>query len=529
MGNRIGRLKLCFTCDYSGDNSLRRQEISVCSQELLESDDEYSFFYPPQESPDGAAAAAAEEFQFKNITFASISGATVSANAFTSSVYTPPISVYPSSSSCESSDSLADVPFQPINRRHSFHSGRVSEDSGAVSVMGLVERGFLSGPLPSLDPFDILSEPIPKKRSLIGDIKKTIANSIILPIRAEKKSDWDDESFNGKIDDTFLGKAGEDRVHVVVSEENKWAFVGIYDGFNGPDATDFLHNNLYSNVYKEIKWLLNSSNDPKVDVKSKNVLKSLSEGLRKTESTFFQISDMMLKEHPELCLMGSCVLVMVMKSEDIYLMNVGDSRAVLARDEREKMNLDDDFNLSAIQMTMDHNTSVEEEVKRIKEEHKDDAFVILKGRVKGSLKITRAFGAGFLKKPKWNNALIEPFRKEYIGSSPYINCMPNLIHHKLCSRDKFLILSSDGLYQYFTNEDAVNEVGKFLSSFPDGDPARHLVQQVLQRAATKAGMKLHELLDIPQGDGLDGFRRKYHDDVSVIVISFQGMIWKSAI
>ncbi|KAL0000130.1 hypothetical protein SO802_019732 [Lithocarpus litseifolius] len=37
-----------------------------------------------------------------------------------------------------------------------------------------------------------------------------------------------------------LGKAGEDRVNVVVSEEQGWLFVGIYDGFNGPDAPEFL-------------------------------------------------------------------------------------------------------------------------------------------------------------------------------------------------------------------------------------------------------------------------------------------------
>lgn len=37
------------------------------------------------------------------------------------------------------------------------------------------------------------------------------------------------------------------------------------------------------------------------------------------------------------------------------------------------------------------------------------------------------------------------------------------------------------------------------------------------------GMDFHELLDIPQGD-----RRKYHDDVTVMVISLEGRIWKSS-
>lgn len=156
--------------------------------------------------------------------------------------------------------------------------------------------------------------------------------------------------------------------------------------------------------------------------------------------------------------------------------------------------------------------------------------------------------------PKWNNGLLGVFRIDYIGSSPYINCIPSLYHHRLGPRDRFLILSSDGLYQYFTNEEAVSEVETFMSIFPEGDPAQHLVEEVLFRAAKKAGkyisvlvriltttishrnrtklllfsdfagMDFHELLDIPQGD-----RRKYHDDVSIIIISFEGRIWRSSV
>jgi len=52
------------------------------------------------------------------------------------------------------------------------------------------------------------------------------------------------------------GKAGEDRVHVVLSEEQGWLFIGIYDGFSGPDAPDFLMSNLYKAIDKELEGLL---------------------------------------------------------------------------------------------------------------------------------------------------------------------------------------------------------------------------------------------------------------------------------
>jgi len=144
--------------------------------------------------------------------------------------------------------------------------------------------------------------------------------------------------------------------------------------------------------------------------------------------------------------------------------------------------------------------------------------------VKGSLKVTRAFGAGFLKQPKWNEALLEMFRIDYVGSSPYVTCSPSLCHRRLSTRDRFLILSSDGLYQYFTSEEAVAQVEMFIATTPDGDPAQHLVEEVLFRAANKAGMDFHELIEIPHGD-----RRRYHDDVSVIVISLEGRIWRSCV
>ena len=93
--------------------------------------------------------------------------------------------------------------------------------------------------------------------------------------------------------------------------------------------------------------------------------------------------------------------------------------------------------------------------------------------------------------PKWNDALLEMFRIDYVGSSPYINCVPNLYYHRLGPRDRFLILSSDGLYQYFTNEEAVSEVELFIQWSPEGDPAQHLIEEVLFRAAKKAGKNLN--------------------------------------
>lgn len=98
--------------------------------------------------------------------------------------------------------------------------------------------------------------------------------------------------------------------------------------------------------------------------------------------------------------------------------------------------------------------------------------------------------------PKWNNALLEMFRIDYKGEAPYISCSPSLHHHKLGPKDRFLVLSSDGLYQYFTNEEAVSEVELFIALQPEGDPAQHLVEEVLFRAAKKAGIYTYPSIKI---------------------------------
>ncbi|XP_060179863.1 protein phosphatase 2C 29-like [Lycium barbarum] len=677
--------------------------------------------------------------------FRAISGASVSANSSTPrtvNIYNDDTGSGSVVSGFESTSSFSALPLQPVPR------GGLGEPSGpmerAFFMSGPIERGALSGPLDAAAhlvggragsgegqvPFSApLSGVYVKKRrhkriksiSGISGFRKAFYRNF-----AEKKRPWvvPVRNFTGNkeittaagnctrdsegIDNTnvqwALGKAGEDRVHVVVSEEHGWLFVGIYDGFNGPDAPEFLMSNLYKAMYRELEGLFwdseetsnqvaenEDSKEPKegenevnleqidkgsekkvtfqsgeislrrkrlweflaeaeteegldlsgsdrfafsvddalsvnsagsavnrrslllsklkhgllinkhkesskrsfpwifglqakekveevgenrVEERNTNrserrrkvgpvdhelVLRAMSRALEFTELAYLDMTDKVLDRYPELALMGSCLLVALMRDEDVYVMNVGDSRAIVAQyepqevssssdskglgnaelavegiveesgvvgDEENKVMNDiptQDAKLAALQLSTDHSTSIEEEVTRIKNEHPDDRNCIVNDRVKGRLKVTRAFGAGFLKRPKLNDALLEMFRNEYIGDAPYLSCTPSMRHHRLCPRDQFLVLSSDGLYQYLTNQEVVCLVENFMEKFPDGDPAQHLIEELLFRAAKKAGMDLHELLDIPQGD-----RRKYHDDVTVMVVSLEGRIWKSS-
>ncbi|OMO93177.1 phosphatase 2C (PP2C)-like protein [Corchorus olitorius] len=733
--------------------------------------------------------------------FKAISGASVSANTATPRTVTQLDNIYDdatentlgygvkssivSGKGFESTSSFSALPLQPVPRGGAHDP----MERGGFFMSGPLERGAVSGPLeanPGPEGRVHFSAPLggiyvkKKRKKGISGIWRNFSEKKrpwvvpVLNFVGRKENSEEAEAaaaVEGRTEGDVqwaLGKAGEDRVHVVVSEEQGWLFVGIYDGFNGPDAPEFLMDSLnkidsetstQKNSAEEVKgvgevfieenessgvvqertrrvtfepegteirrrrlweflaeedpedgldlsgsdrfafsvddaisvskegsigsrrWLLSKLKQglskhregtgnllfpwrfgleekekveevdnrveervPKTGRRRKEgpvdhelVLSALSRALEVTELAYLDMTDKVLDTNPELALMGSCLLVVLMRDEDVYVMNVGDSRAIVAQYEPEEVGSSvkgrkqeengssmegiveetlavgekaikpvneapaQSMKLTALQLSTDHSTSIEEisflacledsgfdnsyynskvmikidissafwinqlgkfglpssdlgplfchadlgalgavngahcgafgmtevaiflEVIRIKNEHPDDSQCIVNDRVKGRLKVTRAFGAGFLKKPKLNDALLEMFRNQYIGTAPYISCSPSLCHHRICPSDQFLILSSDGLYQYLSNQEVVSLVENFMEKFPDGDPAQHLIEELLFRAAKKAGMDFHELLDIPQGD-----RRKYHDDVTVMVISLEGRIWKSS-
>lgn len=238
------------------------------------------------------------------------------------------------------------------------------------------------------------------------------------------------------------GAAGEDRVQAVCSEENGWVFCSIYDGFNGRDAADFLAGTLYESIGFYLSLLdlqknqqnhstLNESStdgsllyfledgsfEEKLSLKSNiikdstdvseevtvipctGVLDNLQRALAQAESEFLNMVEQEMDERPDLVSVGSCVLVVLLHGKDLYTLNLGDSRAVLATSEgiHTDDNVDNDT-LVAVQLTDSHSVDNETEHMQLLHDHPDDPSTIVDGRVKGKLRLTRAFGVGYLKK-----------------------------------------------------------------------------------------------------------------------------------
>jgi hypothetical protein len=52
----------------------------------------------------------------------------------------------------------------------------------------------------------------------------------------------------------------------------------------------------------------------------------------------------------------------------------------------------------------------------------------------------------------------------------------------------FVVLGSDGLFDFFSNDEVVQLVYQFMHDSPFGDPAKYLIEQVVHKAAKQAGI-----------------------------------------
>ncbi|KAK4790499.1 hypothetical protein SAY86_017803 [Trapa natans] len=322
-------------------------------------------------------------------------------------------------------------------------------------------------------------------------------------------------SFLNAVDaQTAGGAAGEDRVQAVCSEENGWLFCGIYDGFNGRDAADFLAGFLYESIMcslHNLEWRskeFQSPNSSEAEFFRSGVIGCLNDAVSQAESKFLHMVEQEMEDRPDLVSIGSCVLVALLHMNDIYILNLGDSRAILATGGAR-----DGAPPKAIQLTETHTVDNQLERRKIVADHPNDPRPIYNGRLKGKLKVTRALGVGYLKERKMNDMLMGILRIQNLCSPPYVYSQPFTMSHTVSENDHFFVLGSDGLFDFFTNDEVVQLVHLFIQKNPSGDPAKHLIEQLVQQAAENAGFSTEELFTIPLGR-----RRKYHDDVTVIVI-----------
>jgi serine/threonine protein phosphatase PrpC len=213
------------------------------------------------------------------------------------------------------------------------------------------------------------------------------------------------------------------------SQINNINLFAIFDGHGGPGVSKFMKDNIgryfFSKKYEKL------ISDKKHFDKYINAV-------------FMKLQSKLTKNHPIIAKKsGSTSLVVVqqvVKNElIIYLINLGDCRAVLCNQ----------YNLPQ-QLTKDHKPYTLEERMRI---NKLGGKVVWDGyewRV-GNLSLSRAMGD--------------------VDTDPFVSHEPEIFKYKISSRDKYLVMACDGLWDVLSNQEVINFVNECLhiGIKPNGD------------------------------------------------------------
>jgi len=245
----------------------------------------------------------------------------------------------------------------------------------------------------------------------------------------------------------------EDRVSIILNimkpasrmneDWPKCSFFGVYDGHGGVSCADFLRDNLHQYVIKEPAFPWN----PK---------EAIVKGFEAAEQAFLAYADS--KPNGELDKSGSCAIVAVIVGETCYIVNVGDSRAVMSGEGGAKV-----YHLSE-----DHKPSEESEQKRIIEAggkiYQTQApafrpvnengvtknqmhFLLGPHRVfPGRLSVSRTFGDIEAKYPK------------YGGNPNAVIATPEIRSFKIKDHHDFIVLACDGIFDKLSSQEAVKMI-----------------------------------------------------------------------
>jgi len=273
--------------------------------------------------------------------------------------------------------------------------------------------------------------------------------------------------------------------------------IGVFDGHGGPEASYFIHDHLLTHLREAASGPQGMTPD------------AIRKAFLATEQGFISLVSDQWETRPSLAVVGSCCLVGIVQHRTLFIANLGDSRAVLGK-------VSPNGDLVAEQLCREHNVSDEGIRQELIAEHPDDPQIVLLKhnvwRVRGIIQVSRSIGDAYLKYAQYNKEpLHEKFRLHTPFSKPLLSANPDIVSHCIQPSDHFVIFASDGLWEFLTNQEAVEIVQKHRRK----GIARRLVEAALHGAVRKYEMRYSDLKKIDRG-----VRRHFHDDITVIVLFF---------
>lgn len=178
---------------------------------------------------------------------------------------------------------------------------------------------------------------------------------------------------------------------------------------------------------------------------------------------------------------GTTATTMIILNNVIYVANIGDSRAVVARKK-------EDGSFAPVCLTVDHDPMSHDERMRIQKA----GAVVKDGRINGVIEVSRSIGD-------------LPFKSLGIISTPDLKKLT------LTKNDLFAIIACDGLWKSFSNLEAVSFAVEQLEAAKKTD-----IEQEPNESREAA-----ELRVVAEKLAAEAVRRKCGDNVSVIIVKLE--------
>ncbi|XP_028086268.1 protein phosphatase 2C 57 isoform X2 [Camellia sinensis] len=248
----------------------------------------------------------------------------------------------------------------------------------------------------------------------------------------------------------------EDDVVIVRSDDlGGFSFAAVFDGHAGFSSVKFLRDELYKECVKALQGgLLLSGKD------FNSIRKALKEAFENADAKLLNWLD----ENGEEVESGSTATVMFLGNEKIFIAHVGDSCVVLSCTGKAEV-------LTNPHRPYGSNKASLQEIRRIGEA----GGWIVNGRICGDISVSRAFGDMRFKTKK--NEMLEKGVKEGRWSQKFVSRIkfsgdlvtvtPDIFQVPLGSDAEFIILASDGLWDYMNSSEAVNFVRNQLRQHGD--------------------------------------------------------------
>lgn len=264
-----------------------------------------------------------------------------------------------------------------------------------------------------------------------------------------------------------ITKAGEDMAGIVKTNQDNYfvaninydyKFIGVCDGHgkDGHHISEYLRYNLPEELEKEFTKIIETEN-PKSNRQSKtknNIIETLElEKIKEFfKDAFVATNVKLIKENYMLNLENSgstCITVFLPRDNinKIIVANVGDSRAIIVKD-----SIDNKYE----QLSRDHKPSEKDEADRILE-HGGEIEQIQneKGEWEGPLRI-------FMKGEEGPGLAMSRSFGDVMGSLLGVIPDPEVTEYILKKEDKAIIIASDGLWEFVSNEEVADIVKSLL-------------------------------------------------------------------